>query len=430
VGENWPPPPELDRLKMYDANRKLFEGVHEEVFDTWPRILRQDVNAALEMVLNWPKRLSTLWADLLAGDPPTFTVGDTASPQQQQLDAIIERNHYETLLYDVAIDISRYGDGIMKLALKDGEAIIGGQSPAFWFPVVSIADVRDVRYHVLAWSFEAICHNGEAKYRGKKMEMLKVEIHSKGQIEHRVLAVGPNKTIAHLEEVRIHFPPGISREVQDVFATNGLIEETGVDDFLVQHAPGLRPIDRLFGLDDYTDLETIVQEMEVRLAQISRILDKHTNPTLTGPASLVRQNRTTGETEFLGTGGYMPLNEEDQRPEYLVWDGGLVAAFQELEELKLQFYLVTETSPAAFGQADAGLATSGTALRRLMQAPLAKARRLRMRLDPVAANTLQIAGALENNAKGDDLNIVPTEEDEAAKQNGSADKANREAAVY
>jgi hypothetical protein len=354
-------------------------------------------------VLNWPKRLSTLWADLLAGDPPGFTIGEPDSPEQKQLDAIIKRNKFQTLIYDVSIDISRFGDGLMKLAVKDAKSIIGAQSPSFWFPVVSIADVKDVRYHVLAWPFKAKAIKGKPNYRGKDMDMLKVEIHSRGQIEHRVLAVAENKKIEHLESVKDHFPPSPNRQLQEIMATDRLVEDTGIEDFLIQHAPGLCPTDRLHGLNDYTDVETLVQEMEVRIAQIARILDKHADPSMAGPEALLLRSRTSGETEFIGTGGYIPVPDEAQMPQYLVWDGNLQHAFDELEELKLQFYMITETSPAAFGQADAGLATSGTALRRLMQAPLAKARRLRMRLDPVVANTLQIAGQLESNAR--DINF-------------------------
>jgi hypothetical protein len=386
IGADWPPKSERPRLEMYAANRKLFEGDHVAVFkESWSRLLRKSDNLVVELPLNWPKRLSTLWADLLAGDPPSFTIGDVNSPMQKQLDELIERNQFAILLYDVGIDISRYGDGIFKIGLKDGEAVIRGQCPAYWFPVVSIADVRDVQYHVLAWPFSATAQSGSASgaHRGSKMDMLKVEIHSKGQIEHRVLAVGKNRKIEHLEDPQKHFPN-----------LPGPIEETRIDDFLVHQAPGLRPIDRLFGIDDYSDAESVVQEMEVRLAQIARILDSHADPTMYGPESVVEIDPNTGLPRF-DTGRYYPVPEGEQPPAYLTWDGQLASNFQELEELKQQFYFITETSPAAFGQMDAGLATSGTALRRLMQAPLAKARRLRMRLDPVARKVLRIATELE-----------------------------------
>lgn len=384
VGQDWPPKSERDRLKLYQGNRQLFEGRHEKVFDNSWRLTRQSSDMSLELVLNWPKRLSTLWADLLAGDPPTFTVGEPDSPEQSQLDDLVERNHFATLLYDIGLDISRYGDGVFKIYLEDGEAHICGQAPDYWFPVVSISNVRDIQYHVLAWPFRAKPRASGVRKPDEEVDMLKVEIHSRGQIEHRVLVLDRTKKVERIEDARLHFPDIPS-----------LIEETGVDDFLVQQAPGLRPIDRLFGLDDYTDAESVVQEMEVRLAQIARILDEHADPSMYGPEDYMDIDPQTGLPRFQ-TGRYVAVPQGEQPPGYITWDGQLAYNFQELEELKLQFYLITETSPAAFGQADAGLATSGTALRRLMQAPLAKARRLRMRFDPVVRKVLKIAVELEN----------------------------------
>ncbi len=401
VGAAFPPKSEQERLATYSVNRKLFEGSHEQVFsDSWARLLRQNEGLSYELTLNWTKRLSTLWADLLAGDPPVFQLDDGEGPEQEALDAIIERNHFDTLLYDIAIDQSRFGDGIFKLGLKDGEATIGGQSPVYWFPVVSIGDVRDVQYHVLAWPFKAIALSGSGATRGKELDMLKVEVHEKGSITHKVLAVN-NSKIEHEESLAAHFPG------------QPPTEETGIDDFLVHQASGLRPIDRLYGLDDYGDVESVVQEMEVRLAQIARVLDNHADPTMYGPDALIMPGNKLGLAS-VKTGGFMPLPEEySVAPGYIALPDTLQHAFAELEELKLQFFLITETSPAAFGQADAGLATSGTALRRLMQAPLAKARRLRMRLDPVAKRVLEIAMELEQ--KGGNLNQRDATKDKGGK---------------
>ncbi|MDQ3966683.1 MAG: phage portal protein, partial [Actinomycetota bacterium] len=84
-----------------------------------------------------------------------------------------------------------------------------------------------------------------------------------------------------------------------------------------------------------------------------------------------------------------------QNPEYVTWDGKLEASFRELDHLREQLYFVSETTPAAFGQLKQGLAESGSALRRLMMAPLAKVARIRMRFDPALRKALSLAAALE-----------------------------------
>jgi len=78
-----------------------------------------------------------------------------------------------------------------------------------------------------------------------------------------------------------------------------------------------------------------------------------------------------------------------------VWDGQLSAAFKELEVLMQHFYAISETSPACFGDFSAGFGESGTALKRMMQVPLAKVNRMRLGIDLAIKKALKIAMTLE-----------------------------------
>jgi hypothetical protein len=82
-------------------------------------------------------------------------------------------------------------------------------------------------------------------------------------------------------------------------------------------------------------------------------------------------------------------------PGYLTWDGQLEAAFKQLEELREWFYMTSDTSPAAFGQLEQGLAESGSALKRLLLAPLAHVNRIKLRLHPALAKAVRLAAELE-----------------------------------
>lgn len=90
-----------------------------------------------------------------------------------------------------------------------------------------------------------------------------------------------------------------------------------------------------------------------------------------------------------------PVGQGEQPPGYVTWDGQLEAAFRQIDLLMEQLYILSETSAAAFGQLKAGLAESGTALKRLMMAPLAKVNRIRMRFDPALKEVLWLASILE-----------------------------------
>lgn len=85
-GAPWPPPTELERLKLYKQNRDLFVGKHDKVFKDWIRLLRDDMQASLEIILNWPKRLRQFseLQEMVIQDPRSgafYYVHRTAGPQ-------------------------------------------------------------------------------------------------------------------------------------------------------------------------------------------------------------------------------------------------------------------------------------------------------------------------------------------------------------
>src|SRR5918997_1814125 len=104
VGADWPPKSEQARLSRYAQNRKLWAGRHDEVYGNWWKLLREDKQASLELVFNWHRRLSKLWADLLLGEPPRFFAGSAGSDEQLAIDRIagIWQNAFANTLYEVA----------------------------------------------------------------------------------------------------------------------------------------------------------------------------------------------------------------------------------------------------------------------------------------------------------------------------------------
>lgn len=296
IGEDWPPESERPRLDKYRDNRLLWQGEHTEVYGDWFRVLREDYNVSHEIVFEFHQRLSTLWADLVFGDPPVFMAGEEDSAEQKAVNAIVEHSGFSAVGYEAAIDGSRYGDGLFKVRLKDGQSLIQAQSPATWFPVVSRDDQREVLQHVLAWTFE----EGEDTY-------LRAEIHYRGFIENRLYKLGNDK-IQEQVDLASFFPDRLETE------------ETRARDFLVQHVPGLRASDEFYGKDDYGVVDSLILELEARDAQISRVQDKHSDPSMYGDEDLARVNPRTGETEFEAGGQFYPVREGGTTPGYLTWD--------------------------------------------------------------------------------------------------------------
>jgi hypothetical protein len=232
---------------------------------------------------------------------------------------------------------------------SDGRSIIEAQQPAVWFPVVKPDNVK----RVLAYDYDV---EEKGLFGSRKNRYLKAEIHEKGKITSALylLRDGAIATEQEREET-----------------------ETGVDDFLVVPVNNILTSDRVIGLDDCSDLDSIIQELEIRVDQISRILDKHADPNMSGPDTALEQDPKTGEWTFRGGGKYFPVEPDDKPPGYVTGYGQLEAAFKQIDLLMEQLYVLSETSAAAFGQPKSGLAESGSALKRLMMARIAKVNRIK-----------------------------------------------------
>lgn len=378
IGESFPPASEIPRLQKYEENRKLFEGEHEKVFKDWIRILREDQTAYLLLVLNWHKRLSTLWGDLLLSEEPRITAGLSGSPEELELEKIIETSDLINTAYQVILDVSRYGTGLFNIRNRKIELT----NPSIWYPVVNPDNVKEVQYHVLAWTI------GEGKEK-----ILKVQIHEKGRY------------------IENHYR--INNSLIDAIISTNTIS-TGLDDFAIIPVHNTVVSDRYFGIDDYTDIDGIIQELEIRLSQISKVLDKHSDPNMYGDESALEIDPATGQEYIRGGGRFFPVQQGGTPPGYVVWDAKLESNWKEIDILMQQLYIISETSEACFGQLKQGMVESGSALKRLMIAPLAKVQRLRMRLDPALKKAIKLCSSKIKNINIAWQDGIPTDEKEDA----------------
>jgi hypothetical protein len=367
-GALWPPESERARLRQYDANKKLFDGDHNLVLKDWQRLLREDQKSDIEMILNWYKRLSVLWADLLLGEPPRFNVEEDG---RETLDDILEQNNLLHVAYEVALDISRYGTGIFKTRW-DERSYIEAIPATIWFPVVEPDNIKRIQAHVLGWEYSRFVPSLFGTY--KEHKYLKVEKHERGVVTTQEYALKDSRIGQLLSENIVH---------------------TGIDEFLVVPVHNLTTSDSPYGYDDYKDLSTILSEIAVRFAQIARILDKHSDPNMYGPDSAMELDPETGQYVFRGGGKYFPVADGETPPGYVVWNGELNHAYKEIEMLLEQLYHVSETTPAAFGNMKQGTPESGSALKRLLLAPLAHVNRIRMQFDPGLKRVIKLANQLD-----------------------------------
>ena len=379
IGQPWPPKGEDARLQRYAKNRNLFVGEHDKVYHNWVRLLREDRQATLEIAVNFPGAVSKLFADLLFGEMPAFIADGDDEEWQEWVDDFVITNKLNQLNYKAALAQSYRGESLYKLRLVEGQerAVVDVIPASLWFPVVNPDNVGQIEAHVLAWVKEV----NSNKY-------LRAEIHTPGLISHRLYTISDNEIGSRvgLDALYDNPPPDD--------------EATGVDKPLLVRVANLELDDTVYGQDDYWEADTLFQELDVRLAQIAKVLDVHTDPNMYGPP-LHETDPTTGEPVMRAGGKYFEVQAGDVVPGYTVWDAQLEANFKYLDKIMQSLYIVTDTNAAAFSLAESGSFPSGAALKRLLMRPLARTNRKRLYFDSALKELFSIAAELERaNGRG------------------------------
>lgn len=393
-GKQWPPddPETRERLATYKANRLIFKGEHARIyaqqFERVERVISNFKNIiSYPVILNYQKLMSLKTADLLFGEEPRIGPSDKENKKAGEIiDKIKERSDLNNTGYMVTIDISRFGDGLLYI-YNDGE---GGRiditTPAVWFPVVDETNLKRRKYEVLAWVINKTVTSGGKTYN--EPEFLKVRIFDKTTQYDRKY-----KLISNIANNQLIIGDAQGTETRTAH---------GLKTFPIIQVPNVITSEDVTGADDYQDVDSILAELMVRVSQISRILDKHAAPSVSGPQTSLEQDKETGEWR-LKLGNYFPRNTNDEpKPEYMTWDGKLDPAFKQAELLINQLYIISEMGAALLGDfsnTNSGQVPSGTAMRRMMMSPLAKVNRIKMRFDPALKKAIALASQLTNGQK-------------------------------
>lgn len=353
--------------------------VYEEQFKRIERIERVVGNlshaVSFATILSYQKLMTLKIADLIFGEPPKIAAGSEV--QQRVIDRVLTETNLLDAAYMCAIDVSRYGDGLMLLGNPAGVPVIDTVSPQHWHMVVEQGNIKRVQYHVFAWAYPTD--------EQRRQWELKVQVHNP-------------EVPAECEQHRYQLEGAeggwtIGRELT---ALAELKLETQLNVCPVYRVSNVLTSDRVYGIDDYQSVDSIISELMVRVSQISKVLDKHAAPSMSGPQSALEQDRATGEWR-LKVGNYFPRNNRDDPDvNYITWDASLSASFQQIELLINQLYTISEMGSAIFGDLSnkTGQVPSGTALRRLMMSPLAKARRIANKFDPAFKGIISASAAV------------------------------------
>ena len=376
-GKQFPPSAERERIIRYHQNAHLFDGDHfddPEFRSRVPAGVSAEVHVNLyakcaerisRVVGNWNEiisfptllnyqRLMTLKvADLVCGEHPT--ISGVTPKENAAIRNIRDTSDFDAKLYATVIDISRYGDAVWRVYKDyDGKMNFTPWDPTQWYPVVRQDGTNSIMTHCLCW----IENRSEDTYRPDYY--LHAQIHpveKPGYYTYKIFKMDINGS-------------NIKEQVSSIEV------KTGLKQCAVQHLKAFTATNSVYGYDDYMPLDSILAEIMTRVGQISAILDKHADPNITGPVSMLEVDEETGEY-VLKTGKFYAVSPGEEKPEYMTWDGQLSSAFKQLEFLINQMYILSEMGAALLGGQDgSSQAISGTAMRFKMVNPLAKVRRI------------------------------------------------------
>jgi hypothetical protein len=379
IGKNWPPDCERARLELYKTNRDLFENKHAEVYEEqFKRINRVIGNfenvISYPVVINFQRLISLKTADLLFLEPPKFSCGEEGATEQVALDKIIAESDFINMCYETALDVSRYGDGLLYIYHDGTKGNISVMQPEFWFPIVSPDNIKETLYHVKAWTITRMSGEVETIY-------LKVQIHERGFYTEREYKL--NRAVNGLMYIE-------AQTMED------LTYDTGLENFAIVQVPNIISSNRVYGMDDYSVIDSLVSELLVMVSNISKILDKHADPSVTGPLTALEQDPKTGQYR-IRMGNYFARNDEqDPKIEYITWDAQLSAAFQQIETIVNYLACMSEMGAVIFSMMkdSIGNVPSGSALKKMFMSALSKVARIRMRFDPAMKKALSLCGQL------------------------------------
>lgn len=373
----WPPADQdtQDRLRLYEKNAKLFQGRHNSIWEDVIRKLRADKSGNLRIIINFHKLLSRLWSDLVAGEIPGATAQERA--QNDALKRIIADNLLWLSVQDGVIDFSKNGTNVLKVRF-DQRGIIENVPPKYWFPIVALSNVKQIKAHIIAYTFP------DPSEKRKDISYLKVEIHRPGEIEHRLYRLKSCKIDSE----------ALPLDTFEEFSGMQPKEPTGLSDFAIIDIQNKPETDQLFGHDDYTDLNSIIQEIEMRYAQIFRIEDKFADPSMFGPP-MEEQDPRDGEYRVMGGSRYITVMEGQTAPGVIDGRGPPATSYTTIEHLMQRLYEMSETCKVAFDASQAGSALSGTALRLMMARPIARAAGIKLRYDACLKKAIRLCSQME-----------------------------------
>lgn len=374
---------DIERFRNYARYRDLYRSNFSKPFANVLRKIRQrypmsNTTAQSLIEVNLFKALTDFYKFLITNNDFKINVSAGAAKDWAKINA---DNNFLTVIKEVCIDNSRFGDALFKVAYVNNEVKIFSVCPDCWFPVFNNGNLNDLAGHIL---FYDIVKDG--KYY-KHIE----KIH-KGFVENEIWEVSNNRLLCPVPDVEAFGVKPVD-DFSDMW-----------DDFVLFPVKNTAESDTYYGESDYKACESIIEEIMLTVSQNSKIINRHANPKLAGSIENTEMDPATGERHFPNS-DFITIGRDGAKPEYITADLQADAIKSHIDILMQFFYMLSKTPPQAYGL-DIDSNMSGESLKQIFVSALAKVDDIRtVSLNNAILKTVRCALAFSGH-KNVDVEIV------------------------
>ena len=345
----------IKRFSAYEEYRNLYDGDFNKAFSSTVLKIRKryplDNTTAQSLInINLFWALTDFFKGFLTNQGIDINVDENV---QQDWDLIAKNNNFISVLKEVYIDNSRFGNGLFKVALDDGNVKIFSICPDCWIPVFQNGNLNEIDGHILLYSLEK-------EENGVKKEYKKVEKHKKGFIENEIWECNGGSFSRLLDE-----------DEMAEFGVNKIDDFSDIwQDFIIFPTKNSTESDKYFGDSDYKRCKSLVEEIMLTISQNSKIINRHANPKMAGSEQNLEFDPVSG-TRVLPDSDFLKVGTDGVKPEYITVNLQAEAIQKHIDMLFKFFYILTKTPPQAYGLDISGT-MSGESLRKIFIAALSK----------------------------------------------------------
>ena len=396
----WPPSTEAERIDNYEKNLKLLLGKHSEVFTLRSKPTDEVIQSSLKffnaffggeaftsagdirvsLPIPIPLIIAMIYSDLLFSSPISPTM--KTKTQQQTVEDIIDRSDLHSLNLEQAMICSILGDCVYEVRLNEGQAFIGFIDPKQFIPIWNKNDRNKLDEGAVFWKTTV----GDDVFCTFKVFS---RVGNSIKLERSIWSMKGEKL-----DGRLPWNPKIQEAPE--------VETIELDEIPLVLIPNIR-LGGNFGFSDIGfGVDALIDELDNRLSQQSTILDRHADPAIIGPETLI--DPETGKVDRKS--GFIPYETAGVKPEYMTWNGELLAAESFVNRLLTITAVATGIPPSILMEQIQGTELSAKRLRLEFFQAVNRAGRKRLNFDRGLKRLLTIAQKMETGSGGEVESIV------------------------